>query len=324
VRSIAITALGVASALGCGRDHQREVAPAAVVTPRLTSSVPAACALTAIPWRFPAPARVVAFGDVHGDLAAAQDVLHAAGAVDEHGAWVGGPLWVVQTGDVLDRGGDEQAIIDWFERLESQAAAAGGKFIWLLGNHELMNAAGDFRYVTAAGFRDFEDAPGVALEQAAGAPPEVRARVAAFAPRGPYARILAGQNLAVVIGDTVFVHGGIGSGHGADLADDSLRARCWLSGAGEPPRALTDNTGVVWDRSFAQSEVDCAALSRSLDELGVTRMVVGHTVQPDGINAACDGAVWRIDVGLAALYGGPHQALELTSAGPRVITAPRR
>ena len=40
-------------------------------------------------------------------------------------------------------------------------------------------------------------------------------------------------------------------------------------------------------------------------------MVVGHTVQKNGINAACDGRVWRIDVGMAAFYGGTVQVLEI-------------
>ena len=38
--------------------------------------------------------------------------------------------------------------------------------------------------------------------------------------------------------------------------------------------------------------------------------------------SVCDDKVWRIDVGLAKLYGGPHQALELTAAGPKILVAP--
>ncbi|HWN69378.1 MAG TPA: metallophosphoesterase, partial [Haliangium sp.] len=108
-----------------------------------------------LPSRFPAAPRIVAIGDLHGDLAAARRALTLAGAIDASERWIGKDLVVVQTGDVLDRGDDEQAILDLFERLERDAASAGGSFTWLLGNHELMNAAGDFRYATAAGLRDF-------------------------------------------------------------------------------------------------------------------------------------------------------------------------
>ena len=56
--------------------------------------------------------------------------------------------------------------------------------------------------------------------------------------------------------------------------------------------------------------------------MGVKRIVVGHTVQSQGINSVCDGAVWRIDVGLAKHYQGPIQVLEVYPT-PRVITGTR-
>ena len=40
-------------------------------------------------------------------------------------------------------------------------------------------------------------------------------------------------------------------------------------------------------------------------------MVVGHTVQREGITSACDEKVWRIDVGLARLYKGKPAVLEI-------------
>jgi hypothetical protein len=40
-------------------------------------------------------------------------------------------------------------------------------------------------------------------------------------------------------------------------------------------------------------------------------MVVGHTVQ-SAANPDCDGKVWRMDVGMAAHYGGSPAALEIS------------
>ena len=285
---------------------------------------PAGCKLAALPWRFPAVPRVIAFGDVHGDLAAARRALTLGGVLDAQDHWQGGATWVVQTGDVLDRGDDEQAIVDLFERLEGEASAAGGRFIWLLGNHELMNAAGDLRYVTRGGFRDFEDVAGLGpLDRFADAPEPARARIAAFAPGGPYARILSNQTVVVVVGDTAFVHGGIIPGVAATLDADQLATRCWLDGAGPPSPILERSDGPVWDRTVAGTDVDCGRLDRALAELHVARLVVGHTPQPNGITSACADKVWRIDVGLAAYYGGPTEVLELTGATARPLRASR-
>ena len=62
----------------------------------------------------------------------------------------------------------------------------------------------------------------------------------------------------------------------------------------------------------------------ALAGLGAKRQVVGHTVQAKGITAACDDTIWRIDVGLAKIYDGPIEVLELedlTSASPPPPTA---
>src|SRR5688572_24286637 len=53
------------------------------------------------------PPRLVALGDVHGDLAAARAALRLVGAIDWSNQWIGGDLVVVQTGDQLDRSDQE-------------------------------------------------------------------------------------------------------------------------------------------------------------------------------------------------------------------------
>lgn len=53
----------------------------------------------------PPPARqqrIIAIGDIHGDLAALKRALLVAEVVDEAGAWVGGSTAVVQIGDLLN------------------------------------------------------------------------------------------------------------------------------------------------------------------------------------------------------------------------------
>jgi len=64
----------------------------------------------------------------------------------------------------------------------------------------------------------------------------------------------------------------------------------------------------------------CAELGRVLGALSAQRMVVGHTVQQQGINSACDGKVWRIDVGLSRFYGGKPSVLEIQGEQVRALT----
>ena len=267
--------------------------------------------------RLPAPPRLVAIGDVHGDFEATRAVLRLAGAIDDQDRWIGKDLVVVQTGDQLDRGDGERKILELLERLVGEAKQAGGALHVLNGNHELMNAAGDLRYVTAGGFVDFAEVPGVDLNdpRAAQAPPAMRGRLLAFAPGGPYARKLADRPVALVVGDTVFAHGGVLPQHvrrGLDAINAETQR--WLRGEGEiSPDILQGEESPLWTRRFCQdpTPADCAVADETLAALAIKRMVVGHTVHTEGIVRNCDGKVWCIDVGMASYYGGHPEALEI-------------
>ncbi len=271
---------------------------------------------------FGSPRRVVALGDVHGDLDATHRALRLAGAVDAAGAWVGGDLCVVQVGDQIDRGDDDRAILDLFDSLAEEAKKHGGSVVALNGNHEYMNAALDFRYATEgshAPFAEFADGRAALAKL----PESQRGRAAAFLPGGVYAKKLAQRPTVAVVGDSVFVHGGILPKHveyGLEKLDQEIKA--WLRGESRSvPPAVTAEDGPVWSRMYsaAPGREECATLDKVLRMLGVARMVVGHTPQKPGISPACEDKVWRIDTGMARAYGGPVQALEITGAAVRVL-----
>lgn len=248
----------------------------------------------------PAPARLVAIGDLHGDLDVTRRALRLAGAIDAKDAWVGGDLVVVQTGDEIDRADDDRKILDLFERLKVDAKKTGGEVIALTGNHELMNASHDFRYVTPGAFAEFGDE---------------RARAAAFSPGGTYAKIIAERPVVVKVGDSVFMHGGILPKHlryGLDRINDEVRA--WLLGQrSRVPEIVVQEDGPVWTRMYsaAPGREECAVLGEVLRDLKAKRLVMGHTVQRNGINPACDEQAWRIDTGLSKAYGGKLEVLEI-------------
>jgi hypothetical protein len=279
--------------------------------------------------RLPAPPRLVAIGDLHGDIAATRAAFRLAGAIDESDRWIGGDLVVVQTGDQLDRGDDEQAILELLERLQGEAKAAGGALHVLNGNHEFMNALGDLRYVTPGGFTDFADAPGTeiddpALERAlAEVPEDARPRLAAFLPGRHWAKKLADQPVILIVGDTVFAHGGILPSW-AKVGPETINAEAQAFMLGEreqPPEAIVDPEGPVWTRAYSANPdaAACAMLDEALEILDVERMVVGHTVHTEGVTSACDGKVWMVDVGLAKYYGGPVQVLEIRGDAVQVL-----
>lgn len=274
--------------------------------------------------------RVVAIGDVHGDFKATKAVLALAGLIDAKGQWSGGSTILVQTGDILDRGDDEPEILELFWRLQQQAPTQGGRVELLLGNHEIMNAEGDLRYVTPGGFQDYAKTPLPPQwpnidEGSQGLPTGYLSRKAAFVPGSMIARRFAEQKVATVVGDTVFVHGGLSLKY-AKMGLDAMNQRTasWLAGKSEIPDLLKESDGPVWNRAYGASPSAraCATLERSLETLGVRRMVVGHTVQAKGITSACAKQVWRIDVGMSRHYGGPIQALEIKGDRVRVISGP--
>lgn len=268
--------------------------------------------------------RIVAIGDLHGDLGATRKALSLAGAIDESDSWVGGELIVVQTGDQLDRGDEEQVILDLLDRLQDEARAAGGALHILNGNHELMNARPDLRYVTEGGFVDFQDAVTIAEEDSLllAHEPDQRARVAAFRPGGPYALLLAERPVVLELEGNVFVHGGVTPMHleyGIDRLNDEVRD--WLLGKGDPPEFIHTSKSPTWNRDYSD-EVDsngCGQLEEVLTGMGAKRMVVGHTVQENGIGPQCEGRVWCIDAGLAEYYGSTIEVLEIEGDQVRVL-----
>ncbi len=268
--------------------------------------------------------RIVALGDLHGDLGATRQALRLAGAIDDSDHWIGEDLVVVQTGDQLDRGDQEQAILELLDRLQDEARAAGGALHVLNGNHELMNVRLDLRYVTEGGFADFQDAVVITEEDSLllAHEPDHRARVAAFRPGGPYARLLAERPVVLVIDGNVFVHGGLLPMH-LDYGVERLNreVRQWLLGEGEAPDFIHTSESPTWTRNYSDEvdDQDCLQLNDVLERLGAVRMIVGHSVQEDGITPLCEGRVWCIDAGMSEYYGSRIEVLEIDGDELRVL-----
>jgi Calcineurin-like phosphoesterase len=184
--------------------------------------------------------RIVAIGDIHGEIAGFKSILRAAGLTDATGRWSGGRTQLIQTGDYTDRGEGTRAVLDLLMTLEQQARGAGGRAFAVLGNHEVMNLIGDTRDVTREIFATFTDANSEkkrneAWEQYAriGAqklaksepvadvyrqsreawltthPPGYVEYREAFAPRGKYGAWLRDKPIVTEVNGNIFMHAGI-------------------------------------------------------------------------------------------------------------------
>jgi hypothetical protein len=185
--------------------------------------------------------RIVAVGDVHGDLNAFVGILRASGLIDAHQNWSGGKSIFVQVGDVLDRGAKGRQLMDLLMKLETQAGKSGGRVYPLLGNHEVMNLMHDLRYVPEDEYKNFADAHSQKklddayesykqfliakaerlkqpkpefneldrVEWMKSHPPGFMEHLDAFGPNGKYGKWLRGHSAVLELDHTVFVHGGI-------------------------------------------------------------------------------------------------------------------
>jgi hypothetical protein len=282
-------------------------------------------------------------GDLHGDIFKTRRAFRLAGLIDHKDRWSGGTTVAVQVGDILDRGDQEIEIFYFLERLQREADAAGGALHILNGNHESMNVAQQFRYVTPGGYQDFRRwAQTHALEAALKGRCKchhghanfsdlrkamglrigdgLAARSAAVQPGGPIAtRFIAPHPVVLQIGTTVFVHGGLLPQHveyGIERMNEEAREWFLNGPIKAKPHFLSGREAVVWSRDYSledASRCDCDALRKALAGVpGAERVVVGHTIQSAGINSACGGRVLRIDVGLSKGCGdGAPEVLEI-------------
>jgi len=266
----------------------------------------------AVPDTFTGVERVVAVGDVHGDVEALAEVLRLAGLIDEKGRWSGGKAHLVQTGDIPDRGDRTREAFELLMRLEGEALAAGGRVHALLGNHEVMNMLGDLRYVTPGELASFADQS--PEQDPAGTPRGTAGHREAYGMNGRYGRWLRGHAAVVRINDTLFVHGGVAPDAPAKtLAELNRWVRQDLF-PGNPPGGARNPQGPLWFRGYALGEEEGAgrALDLVLRRFDAQRMVMGHTTDPSGkVRLRFGGKALFIDTGLSTGYGRHLAALEL-------------
>ena len=183
--------------------------------------------------------RVVAIADIHGAAEQFRNLLVALGLTDSSQRWTGGRTTLVQTGDFMDRGAGVKAVLDLLMRLETEASAAGGRVVVLLGNHETMNLMANTRDTTPALLASFATPGSETLREEAyeayvalladraavlgpfasdpvpraqwfkAHPPGFFEYMDALGPYGTYGRWLRAKPVVARVGDSILLHGGL-------------------------------------------------------------------------------------------------------------------
>lgn len=298
-----------------------------------------------VPLYVSAPGRVVAIGDIHGDLSKAITCLELAGVlqqIDQVPAWCGGNTTIVQLGDILDRGDQEIGTLLLLEGLRQQAVAQGGNIYMLNGNHESLNVIGNFVFATRGGMQEAAKAAGLtgpALRQQLSL---ARGRRMMYRPGGPIASMLARNPTVLIVNQTLFVHGGLLPAHidfGLQRINDAVSAFMLGNAASDnndngQRLAMGNAHSIVWNREFGAEVFKedgrkqvMQVLNTVLERVGATEMVIGHTPQQMGANSEMDGKLWRLDVGMSCgVLNAAPQVLEITQdlhgrSVKRILTA---
>ena len=309
----------------------------------------------------PSEPRLVAIGDFHGDYGAFEEVMTRAGLMNDGGNWAGGRTRVIQVGDIADRGPDSRQIIEHLRRLQAQAVMTGGQIIALVGNHEGMVMTGDVRYVHPGEYEAFvtdnskvqqqalfeeveDDAAAWFREQNTDASDEdIKAwffgEIAplgraehrlAWRPTGEIGSWVVRNQSVEIVGNTLFVHGGLSAKYTAYSVEDinKTTAEALNRQTQDREASIHDALGPQWYRGLLREP--CATMESGVDEasltveeeldivlthFGVERIVVGHTPSIEGIKANHNGRVIQIDTGMSEYYGGTNSFLEITKKG---------
>jgi len=228
--------------------------------------------------------------DIEGEFAAFHDLLIANKVIDEKYNWTFGNGRLVIAGDLFDRGKQVTQYLWLLYKLEDEAALKGGAVEVVLGNHDIMNLSGDFRYVDSMYFSNaamlghyYADLYGRNTE---------------------LGRWLRSKNIIEKIGDVLVLHGGLSPAVVASAWSlQRINTSCrpfFDAGRKNIPDSLKPFFGKeapFWYRGyFLEPKTTMAGIDSTLLLYDCKKIVVGHTIVDRNIAMYYKGKVIGIDV----------------------------
>lgn len=243
-------------------------------------------------WEFDDVRRLVVLSDIHGQYAVMRTLLQAHGVIDAQDRWSWGNGHLVIVGDIFDRGPQVHEALWLVYGLQQQAADAGGRVHFLLGNHEAMVLYDDVRYVNP---RYMAVAEKLGL-----------AHVELYGVDTVLGQWLRGLPAIARVNDSLFVHGGLSDAFAAlGLGAEAVNARFRESLGLARDRIRADpvldalyrgDSSPLWYRGYFKEEAQLsqADLDALVARWHVQRIVVGHTSQ-EQVESLFDGRVLAVD-----------------------------
>ncbi len=246
--------------------------------------------------RIDEPDKIVVVSDPHGDFESLYQTLVNNKVIDKKHNWIFGNNQLMVIGDVFDRGDDCTTILWLLYKLEQEASMVGGVVHLLIGNHEDMVLKGDDRYVNN---KYITLADTLKIEHKA-----------LYATNTIFGEWLRTKNLIQIIGDNLFVHGGLSTDFAkTKLNIDNINAtvthwlgtdRETLAAKGGDTEMLYRTHGPLWYRGMVYDDkkynpISVESTKKILEAYDVKKIIVGHSIFED-ISLKQDGNVVTVNV----------------------------
>jgi hypothetical protein len=270
---------------------------------------------------FEMPDKLISISDIEGNFDAFSSFLKANKVIDDKYNWIFGNGHLVLNGDFVDRGKNVTQVLWLIYKIENQAKQFGGKVHYILGNHELLNFQGSYKYnnrkyvQVAKLIYKKQDSSNITLTTKSDYIKYI------YSNNTELGKWLNTKNGIAKIGKYIFVHGGISPeiikfNFSLDEINQLSRKNWHLNLYNDPKdnekaNFLIGRTGIFWYRGLASdykyydkiNEID---LDRILTKYNSKKIVHGHTVVED-ITKSYNGKVINIDV-----KHGDYESLEKT------------
>lgn len=223
------------------------------------------------PSTYAMPTKLLAISDIEGNFWGFKAILKGANVIDDDLNWTFGNGHLVLVGDFFDRGLNVTECLWLIYKLETEAEKNGGKVHFLLGNHEVMNLKGAFKYVRN---KYWHNADTLQLDYEKW-----------YAKNTELGKWLRTKNSVEKIGDFLFAHGGINRKLAKkryslaqinDNTRESIDEALTENEAEQNP--FTDIDSPVWYRGIVQQRETQQEIEQTLKQFNATKMIVGHTI----------------------------------------------